>query len=299
MKIQVVSDLHLEFGRIDKLYDEMCAAEADVLVLAGDITSSDAVVEDINQIQEDSGKRVIFVPGNHEYYRASRKSLDKEMKMLESINKKVHVLLEEDICLGGVCFIGSTGWWDGSNGAIGMQQKQGLNDFRMIYDLMDEGNLDGVVWGRKAQTYISGRMHWLRHNMPDMKICVITHHYPHNRSLHAHFRGSPLNTCFGNRWEWMFEKYRPELWIHGHTHMPFDYTVGQADGHPHLRDETDTKRSRIVCNPQGYLQEHAVPKGTIMDYYSNHGLSLTDADIEIYTTTENKGFEPQKVVELV
>ena len=295
MLVQIVSDLHLEFGRIDKLYKEICEAEADILVLAGDITTGDAVVEDINQIQIDSGKRIIFVPGNHEYYRCTRKALDHEMKTLEDINSKVHVLLEEDICMAGICFMGTTGWWDGSNGSIGTNQRGGLNDFRMIYDIMDEGNLDGVVWGRKARTYLSSRMHWLRHHLPDMKLCVITHHYPHHRSLHPHFAGSPLNACFGNRWEWMFEKYHPELWIHGHTHAAFNYIVSEDD--PDKKYE-DLKKSRVICNPQGYMSEYAVPKGDIRDYYNNNGMELTDADMEIYQTTENPNFDPQLVVEL-
>jgi Icc-related predicted phosphoesterase len=297
MKIQIVSDLHMEFGHIDKLYKEICSAEADVLILAGDISSSDAIVEDINRIQIDSGKRVIFVPGNHEYYRSSRKTLDSEMMTLEDINPNIHVLMERDICIEGICFMGTTGWWDGSNGSIGVNQRQGLNDFRMIYDLCDEGNLDGVVWGRKAKTYLSSRMYWLRHHLPDTKLCVITHHYPHNRSLHPAFTGSPLNACFGNRWEWMFKDYRPELWIHGHTHNSFDYTVDANDGHPHLNSD-DKRKSRVVCNPQGYMSEHAVPKGNIVDYYSNHGMELTEADLHIYQTTENTAFEPQKIVEL-
>lgn len=297
MKIQIVSDLHLEFGKLEENYKKICDAEADILILAGDISSHDAIVDDVLRLQEDSGKRIIFVPGNHEYYGSTRKRLDKEMLLMEDINPKVHVLLERDITISGICFLGSTGWWDGSSGMIGTVQKMGLNDFRMIYDLCDEGNLDGVVWGRKAQTYLSSRMHWLRHNMPDMKLCVVTHHYPHNRSIHPHFAGSQLNPCFGNRWEWMFERYRPELWIHGHTHAPFNYTVGANDGHPHLRGD-DERRSRVVCNPQGYPMEYAIPKDKIQDYYDDNGVELLHPDLEIYTTTENKVFDPELVIEL-
>ena len=171
------------------------------------------------------------------------------------MNSHIHVLIEKDVCIGNVCFIGSTGWWDSSGGPITETVKCGLNDFRLIYDLMDEGNLDGIVWGRKAQTYLSSRMHWLRHNMPDMKLCVVTHHYPHYLSLAPEFAGSPINTCFGNRWEWMIERYQPEFWIHGHTHNVFDYIVEGDD---------PTKKTRIVCNPQGYPHE----------YVSNYNPSL-------------------------
>jgi len=39
----------------------------------------------------------------------------------------------------------------------------------------------------------------------------------------------------------VIEKYRPELWVHGHTHVPCDYEL------------FDT---RIICNPGGYPEEN-------------------------------------------
>jgi Icc-related predicted phosphoesterase len=284
MRVQICSDLHLEFGRINKLHDKMVDTKADVLVLAGDITCGDSIVDDIHQIQQDSGKIVVFVPGNHEYYGRNRSSLDPEMLALESINPKVHVLIEKDFCLNGVCFLGSTGWWDGSNGPIGMAQKHSLNDFTRIYDLLDEGNLDGVVWGEKSRSYLAHRMHWLRQHMPDLKLCVITHHYPHHRSLDPRFAGSSLNRCFGNSWEWMFEKYHPEVWIHGHTHASFDYIV-----------TSDNKKSRVVCNPQGYPEKYIINKERFSDHYD---IVSTDADNIIYLTKENNAYDPQKTINL-
>lgn len=255
MRVQCVSDLHTEFGIVERLHDSMIKTKADVLILAGDIACHNTITYMLCEIQELSGKEIIFVPGNHCYYGTTRKTLDKELYDIKNLNRHIHVLIEKDICIGNVCFIGSTGWWDGSGGSITETVKHGLNDFRLIYDLMDEGNLDGIVWGRKAQTYLSSRMHWLRHNMPDMKLCVVTHHYPHYLSLAPEFAGSPINTCFGNRWEWMIERYQPEFWIHGHTHNVFDYIVEGDD---------PTKKTRIVCNPQGYPHE----------YVSNYNPSL-------------------------
>ena len=297
MKIQVVSDTHFEFGMVDHLYKKMIETPADVLVLPGDIAGEDEIMDRLLDIQEHSGKQIIFVPGNHEYYHTSRKTLDEELSHIKHLNQNIHVLTERDVCIGGVCFLGSTGWWDGSGGHLGLTVKHGLNDFRMIYDLMDEGNLDGVAWGRKAKTYLSSRMHWMRHNMPDMKLCVVTHHYPHPRSLSPQFAGSPLNVCFGNRWEWMIERYRPELWLHGHTHEPFDYIVKENDGHPH-KPIVDERVTRIICNPQGYPSQSATPPDVIEKYYKDRGFELDPASMNIYQTVENYSFDPCKIVEL-
>ena len=69
MKIALMSDVHLEYGPcpIEKV-------DADVLVLAGDITTADPVrfgkigVEFFKQASE-MFNDVIYIMGNHEHYR--------------------------------------------------------------------------------------------------------------------------------------------------------------------------------------------------------------------------------------
>ena len=287
MKLQIISDLHLEFGKMDKLYDKIISTDSDVLVLAGDISSCGNITEDLLAIQEDSNKTIIYVPGNHEYYHSTRKEVDKELRRIKNLNSKIHVLIEGDICIKDIIFIGSTGWWDGSNGEIGLAVKNGLNDFRLIGDLMDEKNRDGITWGEKSAKYLSAKMDFCRKTFPDMKICVVTHHYPHSRSLSRKFANSPLNVCFGNRWEWMIEKYHPEMWIHGHTHDGFNYTVSEYNPE---KEYKDLKKTQIICNPQGYPSEGCkLKKG---------GDKSNMNDYDYYETTENYNYDPQLVVEL-
>ena len=52
---------------------------------------------------------------------------------------------------------------------------------------------------------------------------------------------SIVNMEFASRLDDVIEKHRPELWIHGHTHVPCDY--GLFD-------------TRTVCNPGGYPGEN-------------------------------------------
>lgn len=295
MKIQVVSDLHFEFGCIDSNYEKMIETPADVLVLAGDIAASNTIIPLLQDIAEDApDKEVLFVPGNHEYYGTKRVKLDKEL--MEISNGNLHILLERDICMSGHVFIGTTGWWDGSGGTLGETVRHGLNDFRMIHDIHENGG-DGIWWGQKARTFIDSRLYFYRANFPNMKRVVVTHHFPHRRSIAPQFRGSCLNVCFYNAWEDIIKEYRPELWIHGHTHCDFDYLVKDNDGHPHV-DIVDNRVTRIVCNPQGYPEEFAVPKEKILAHYNKENLTLTDESYAIYKTTENQNFDPCKVVEI-
>lgn len=295
MKIQVVSDLHNEFGVMSKNYEEMIDTPADVLVLAGDIGGHKGIIPLLKDIQKASGKLVLFVPGNHEYYGTSRKELDKKFKA--ACSTSLQILTEKSIVIDGTAFIGSTGWWDGSGGEHGVNVvvKHGLNDFRMIHDLKENG--DGVWWGQKARTFISHKLHYYRANYPNTKKVVITHHFPHRRSIMPQFAGSQLNVCFYNAWEDLIKEYRPDVWIHGHTHGGFDYKVKGNDGFPHEPDD-DKGVTRIVCNPQGYPEKFAAPKDAIAKHYEKYELVATEPDFNIYAHTENHNYEPNKIVEI-
>lgn len=69
---------------------------------------------------------------------------------------------------------------------------------------------------------------------------VVTHHLPVATSVDNRYANDPLNPAFASRLEGIIEKYRPELWIHGHTHVPCDYQMF---------------RTRVLCNPRGYPNE--------------------------------------------
>ncbi|HVJ59296.1 MAG TPA: metallophosphoesterase, partial [Burkholderiaceae bacterium] len=72
---------------------------------------------------------------------------------------------------------------------------------------------------------------------------VVTHFAPARGSIAARFAGSPINGCFVSDLEARIRQWRPQLWLHGHTHDSFDYRVGET---------------RIVANPRGYA-----PNGVI------------------------------------
>jgi hypothetical protein len=72
------------------------------------------------------------------------------------------------------------------------------------------------------------------------KYVVVGHHAPSMQSCADRFRGDRIMnggfyTELGD-----FMVYRPQikLWVHGHTHDPYDYVIGET---------------RVVCNPRGYI----------------------------------------------
>jgi hypothetical protein len=66
-------------------------------------------------------------------------------------------------------------------------------------------------------------------------------HCPSPRSVPDRFRDDPLTPAFSSDLEALILRHQPDLWIHGHTHDSFDYTIGCT---------------RVVCNPEGYSYEH-------------------------------------------
>jgi len=256
MKIQVISDLHFEFGLHNSNYDKMIDTNSDIIVLAGDVHVGDELFKSLTGIQVESNKPIIYVPGNHEYYGRRKDRFDRALKEFNELNQDIHILLEDKVMIDDITFIGTTGWWDGSGGEINALVKRSLNDFTRIFDIMNEGNDEGKKWGETSRDFITDTLEEL-----NGKICVVTHHYPHYKSIDPEYSSSPINVCFGNRWEWIIDKFQPECWIHGHTHSSFDYMV---------------KDTRIVCNPQGYIT-----------YLGQN-----------YYDVENKNFNPSKVIEL-
>ena len=132
MRIHVLSDLHLEVNEY-----EPHMVECDVVVLAGDIGKHAEGIEWARENWPD--KEVVFIPGNHEFYRVDRTDTLVLMRLIAS-QSNVHLLDNDEVVIGGVRFLGSTLWTDfnlfgegARNNAI-TNGKNFLNDFRLIRD---------------------------------------------------------------------------------------------------------------------------------------------------------------------
>lgn len=100
MKIQIISDLHQEFGVTELLFDH-----ADVVILAGDVNLGTKGVEWIKT--HIPNKPVIYVLGNHEYYKGSYpKTLNKIKEAAQ--NSNIFVLEDAFVDIEGIRFHGAT-----------------------------------------------------------------------------------------------------------------------------------------------------------------------------------------------
>ena len=117
MKLHILSDLHNEFLRVG-IVDEchpwfgtIPETDADVIVLAGDI---DTGVYGINWIVEASrrlDKPIVYVLGNHEFYRHEYYSLKKDVRGICQ-DTNVYLLDCDEFELNHVRILGLTLWTD-------------------------------------------------------------------------------------------------------------------------------------------------------------------------------------------
>ncbi len=108
MKIQLLSDLHREMDPTFSVPD----TDADVIILAGDI---DVGIKGIEWAISEAlrlQKSVLYIAGNHEYYRHEYFSLQGQIREIAESCSLVHFLECDEIIIGDVRFLGTTLWTD-------------------------------------------------------------------------------------------------------------------------------------------------------------------------------------------
>lgn len=236
MKLHILSDLHLGQGAF-----VLPATDADVIILAGDIARPPEAVAWASKL----GKPVLYVLGNHEFYGGSIEDTAARFKAL-SAGSDVRLLDDESAVIGNVRFLGSTLWTDFMLLGEGQQREVAIADavrYMRDYSRIKIGEPQAVLQPKDTAERFQRHAAWLAGELArphDGPTVVITHHAPSTGSIHPRFEGSMLNPCFVSRAEHLLGADRARLWIHGHTHDSFDYTVNGT---------------RVVCNPRGYPLE--------------------------------------------
>ena len=258
MKIQLVSDLHLEFHKPQILGFgpelRITNAGADVLVLAGDICTARDFESFISFFENCSKEfpHVIYIMGNHEHYKA--KDFATTPNLIRAALKdlsNVHFLDNDCVTLDGIKFVGATLWTDLNKGCpLTTNALQfGMNDFRLIKYRDERGNYFkfspacSYMEHRRSVSFIYDETDGISHSGPCV---VVTHHAPSYRSVHPKYANDTyMNGGYASDMETLIHiNDHIKLWCHGHMHNNFDYMVGDT---------------RVVCNPHGYPGERENP----------------------------------------
>lgn len=197
IRVRVLSDLHLERD----LPDAIAGAQADLVVLAGDIHNH---AEGLRWAAEtfDAGTPVVYVPGNHEYYDGAFGALDTAMRDTARSLDNVHYLNGDVYASpdGRFRVLGTTLWTDF---ALFGDDAPALDDAmaactRTMFDFNGVIQVEGATGGEpgpgesRALTPADtlalhrGARAWLEAELARPwagQTIVATHHAPHRASL--------------------------------------------------------------------------------------------------------------------
>jgi calcineurin-like phosphoesterase family protein len=237
MQIQIASDLHLEF--LEERFPDFRAVEptdADVLVIAGDIHRNSRALDAF----ADWPVPVVYVHGNHEPYHEEYPPLVDQLRA-RSANGNVHYLEQDEWMTNGVRFLGCCLWTDylihPSGRTAAMEEAE-----RLLFDHKVIRNGDNVFSADDALRLHEQSRAWLERKLDENfsgPTVVVTHHAPHSNSIHPRYAGGLLNAAFVSDLTPLFGK--AALWVHGHVHDSFDYTMAGT---------------RVIANPRGYAANY-------------------------------------------
>lgn len=235
LKLHILSDLHFEYDADFKVPK----TDADVLILAGDIMPG---LQGMARFTR-SGKPVLYVPGNHEYYGETIDGMGAALKLFGK-PFGIQLLDCDEIVVGGVRFLGATLWTSfelfGAErcGEATAHADHHLNDYICIHGQHGQP----LTPGQTVSLHLRA-VDWLERKLAepfDGTTVVITHHAPHPDSLDPQHSDKLIAAAYASDLTHLMGK--AQLWIHGHTHLSRDYTI---------------EGTRIVANPKGYCNENA------------------------------------------
>lgn len=210
MKLQIASDLHLEYQKNNE-YTNLITPSADILILAGDIGS----LYKLNQLENffnhytQQFSYILYVLGNCEFYVSDEvkkyktfNSLKDELKILEKKYDNLFVLDRSSIQIGDYLFTGCTLWSELKKSLPSNYKIKDMNTWK--YNNLFVKDVEFIV---KKSQYAKNR---------NLTHIVITHYVPlilNNDKNKSDLYMSDLSD--------VMDKFDIDTWICGHLHQNF------------------------------------------------------------------------------
>jgi len=253
MKIQIISDLHLEFEN-----RSIAKTESNVIVLAGDIHNT--YKRNLNfagKLVKEHNKPVISVFGNHEFYTSGNVDLDYN-KGIELISgtKDLYLLECSSCIIDNIKFIGCTLWTDFSfntGGNVALQEDNAylaqakMTDFRYIRHTNHYSRFNAmkcIKLFNKSKLYLKNELS----KEHSGKTVIITHFTPHINCMPPKI--NKLSAIIKRKPEYYYvsevsdiiRDFKFDLWISGHSHYSSKFELFNGE-------------KRFVSNQIGYPGE--------------------------------------------
>ena len=212
---------------------------ADLVVLAGDIGVGYQAIELIDPLL-DLGYQVIYILGNHELFGHEPAQLIAGWKALAQSRLGLTFLHNGSAEIHGILFFGSPLYsnlgTDSSSDAIPNWLRPALKqiaDFRKTPNWQPENMVQAHFECKAAlELFLQSSQHSNKARV------IITHFLPSIACVPNAFVGHPTNPYFAADLDSLIKQYQPDLWLHGHTHLSITTAIG---------------KTKILCNPKGYV----------------------------------------------
>lgn len=252
MKIQLLSDLHNEFLRGNKQRPghnwsgSISQTDSDLIILAGDIDTGSKGIEWAISESDRLSKKIVYIPGNHEYYGYEYFDLVEKMSALCE-GHDVHCLNPGVLLFDDLRIIGATLWTDYKVNTLFPQDlvmfyiERSLSDHRMIE--FNTGQSFRRFLPADALALHIKELNWIQRELSkpfEGKTVIVTHHGPHPMCQHPAFPVNELSAAFHSDLSAVIADNEIHLWAFGHTHANLDEVIWGT---------------RIVANQAGYPGE--------------------------------------------
>jgi predicted phosphodiesterase len=247
--LAVLSDVHLEIRRIQisrmgmsesgveealaamGKHAALRAADADLVIIAGDLASGgDGIAWAETAF---APKPVVYVAGNHEFYRHEIDPLLRELHRLASRTRNVRFLENEQVSFAlqgqALRVLGCTLWTDyqlygrARRAEMMHAAAHGLLDHRRIRSPSGKFYRPDEALARHetSRTWLGAKL-----ALPFAGITVVaTHHAPLAVAIAPRFASDVLSPAFASDCADLLH-YAPAAWVFGHTHYNFDRQLG-------------------------------------------------------------------------
>jgi Icc-related predicted phosphoesterase len=259
MRIQIVSDLHLELSDCNIQNKN----NAEILILGGDIMiaqnlhdfNEDDPIVPVLDTQRGRTKRfrnflkrvsneflhIIYIAGNHEYYHGKFPLAQEYLREECEKYNNIHFLENSNFIYNDINFVGATLWTDLNNcdSATLFSVQHNMNDYQVIRN--SNKNFSKL---QPLDTFAEHKLtiNYFKNVLKDKEnenFVLVGHHSPSKLSKKPKYENDfYINGAYSSDLsEFILGHPQIKLWTHGHTHKFFDYMIGST---------------RIVCNPRGY-----------------------------------------------
>ena len=247
VKFQIASDLHIEFCNEHYVVaSDYITPSADVLILAGDIgnlykyNQLERFLQDVSNMFQ----YVLYIPGNHEYYRVnglpevSMNELNERLLELENGIVNLYILNRKSVVIDDVCIAGCTLWTDPLVETI-------------PHYIVRIKNMNKVhIYKNAHQKDLRFVDRTIKYCMVEkQKLLMVTHHCPTYMVTKGKKDNDPYVSLYATDLESRLRGDHVHTWVCGHVHKNFDFI--------------STQGTRVVGNQRGK------PRDNLTDYRSN------------------------------